>query len=162
MTVKGNLSEELHQNKPFSSLEEEVNLSLLHTADALSSRLSALFKGHGISATQYNVLRILRGAGESGLRCNEIGERMITRDSDITRLLDRMEKAGLIARRRDAQDRRAVITELSAKGASLLGQLDAPVAQLNMKLLSHLSREQLETARDLLELMRHPPLAMEG
>jgi DNA-binding MarR family transcriptional regulator len=156
MNNKNHLAAEIHQSKPFSSLEEEVSLSLLRTTDAWNAQTAVLFKNHGLSATQYNVLRILRGAGETGLRCNEIGERMITRDSDITRLLDRMERAELIARERDTRDRRAVITRISAKGLALLATLDEPVARLNRQLLAHLSQEQLLGALALLDRMRQP------
>src|SRR4029079_5455628 len=98
--MAGRLQKEIQQTRPFGSLEEEAFLGLQRTADALARRAYDVLKPSGLSATQYNVLRILRGAGEAGLACGEIGERMITRDPDITRLLDRLEARHLIARAR--------------------------------------------------------------
>src|SRR6266478_1928499 len=92
------LQEELKQNVPFTSREQEAYLSLLRTADALQSRVEAKLKEFGLTGTQYNALRILRGAGEDGIPCSDIAERMITRDPDITRLLDRLQKRGLVER----------------------------------------------------------------
>jgi DNA-binding MarR family transcriptional regulator len=148
------VAEEIKQSKAFSSLEEEVHLALLRTADAASSRAAALFKAHGISPTQYNVLRILRGAGPKGLRCSEIGERMITHDPDITRLLDRMDAAGMIERVRSEQDRRVVLTSITSHGLEILRQLDRPVADLHKELLSHLGERKLRTLLNLLDEAR--------
>jgi len=147
---KSKIAAEIKQRKPFSSLEEEANIALMRTADVLASRAGALFKAHGISPTQYNVLRILRGAGADGHRCSEIGERMITRDPDITRLLDRMEKSGLIARTRGEKDRRVVITRITPKGLELLRELDRPVIEFNKRALGHMGKRKL---RSLLALL---------
>src|SRR2546421_11590448 len=106
--MAGKLAREIHQNRPFSSVEQEVFLNVLRTADVLTTKLEAILKPFGLSPTQYNVLRILRGAGEAGLACGRIAERMITRDPDVTRLLDRLENCGLIRRARQTDDRRVV------------------------------------------------------
>ena len=107
---------EIKQRKPFQSLEEETLIALARTSDQLGRQLDSVLKQHGLTGTQYNVLRILRGAGKSGLACSEIGERMVTRDPDITRLLDRMERAGLCTRARDQKDRRVIVVRISSKG----------------------------------------------
>src|ERR1039457_1674682 len=100
--------EEIKQTKPFTSRQQEATLNVLRTADALKRGMDLLLKRHGISSAQYNVLRILRGAGEKGLHCSGIAERLITAEPDVTRLLTRMEKLGLLIRRRDGHDRRVV------------------------------------------------------
>lgn len=154
MTVKSSIATALKQSKPFSSTEEELVLSIQHTADLLGRRLEELLKEYGISGTQFNVMRILRGAGEHGLRCGEIAERMVTRDPDITRLLDRLEKAKYIARERDLQDRRVVITKIKQPGLQLLSRLDGPVRKLNIELLKGCTPEQLRALIDGLDDIR--------
>src|ERR1700720_1696813 len=114
--------------------EEETFLDLLRTTDMLSRGLFRVLKTGGLSATQYNVLRILRGAPE-GLACGEIASRMITRDPDITRLLDRLEKRGLISRRRESTDRRTVMARITPEGLALLNRLDEPVRATHRKQL---------------------------
>src|SRR5229473_973935 len=116
---------------PQPALEERVFVSLMRTTDALSRGGEVLLKPYNLSATQYNILRILRGAGEKGLACREIGCRLITRDPDITRLLDRLESRGLIARAREAQDRRVVKTRIAEEGLRLLAELDQPVREVH-------------------------------
>jgi DNA-binding MarR family transcriptional regulator len=148
------IAEEIKQGRPFTSVEEEVYLALLRTSDALTSCTAALFKAHGVSPTQYNVLRILRGAGPKGLRCSEIGDRMITRDPDITRLLDRMEKAGLIARTRGEDDRREVYTSIASSGLEILRELDRPLAELHRQLLGHMGERKLRSLLSLLDEAR--------
>ncbi|HXZ80419.1 MAG TPA: MarR family transcriptional regulator [Terriglobales bacterium] len=148
------LQGEIKQRKPFVSLEAEVYLNLQRTADALARKEAAVLKPFGLSATQYNVLRILRGAGKAGLPCGEIGERMITRDPDITRLLDRMEKRGLLQRARDSKDRRVVIARILRRGLDLLDELDAPLVGLQKTLLKGLKAEELRTLSELLERAR--------
>jgi DNA-binding MarR family transcriptional regulator len=111
--------------------------------------LVRVLKGEGLSATQYNVLRILRGAPE-GLPCGEIASRMITRDPDVTRLLDRLEKRELIARSREAKDRRTVMTRITPGGLKLLVRLDEPVQAAHRKQLGHLGRERLRALAELL------------
>ena len=130
-------------------LEEEVYLELLRTTDMLSRGVAQLLKSHDLSATQYNVLRILRGAPD-GLLCGEIAERMITRDPDVTRLLDRLEKRKLIERHRDPQDRRAIMGKITRTGLHLLSKLDEPIRQMHRSQLGHLGVERL---RDLSRLL---------
>lgn len=148
------LQTEIKQKKPFQAREEEVFLNLMRTADRLQRRGVFLFKAYDLSLNQYNVLRILRGAGAEGLACGEIGERMITRDPDITRLLDRLEKRDLVNRSRDQGDRRVVTARLTAAGAELLRRLDDPVIQWHRSQLGHLDTNQQETLIHLLELAR--------
>ena len=145
------LQAQLHQGKPFASLEQEVFLNILRTADLLDQGLEAVLKPFALTATQYNDLRILRGAGERGLTCRGIGERMITHDPDVTRLLDRLERRGLIHRRREVQDRRVINTRITPEGLTLLDQLDVSVMELHRHQLRHLGEEQLRTLIDLLE-----------
>ena len=129
--------------------EEAAFLDLWRTTDILSRRLAGVLKTENLSATQYNVLRILRGAPE-GLTCSEIASRMITRDPDITRLLDRLERRGMIARCREAQDRRTVLTRISPDGLLVLGRLDPSVWEAHRKQLGHLGAARLRTLAELL------------
>src|SRR5436305_12506073 len=124
--------------------EEAAFLDLLRTCDLLSRGPGQVLKTEDLSATQYNVLRILRGAPE-GLPCGEIGSRMITRDPDITRLLDRLEKRGLVSRCRETRDRRLVLTSITDAGLKLLAQLDTPVLDAHHLQLGHLGQEKLKT-----------------
>lgn len=133
--------------------EEAVFLELLRTADMLSRLPAQVLKGADLSTTQYNVLRILRGSPE-GLACGEIGNRMITRDPDITRLLDRLEKHGLIARQREASDRRMVMARITAAGLKLLARLDGPVQEAHRSQLGHLGQERLQALTELLRVAR--------
>jgi DNA-binding MarR family transcriptional regulator len=148
------LQAEIKQHKPFESLEEEVYLNLLRTADLLFRRQEYLLKTVDLSPAQYNVLRILRGAEPRGLACREIGERMLTRDPDITRLLDRLEKRKLVVRTRDLEDRRVIFTRVSAKGLETLKQLDQPVAQTCKANLGHMGDKRLRQLCRLLEAAR--------
>ena len=134
--------------------EEAAFLDLLRTTDVLSRRLVHVLKTEDLSATQYNVLRILRGAPE-GLACGEIAGRMITRDPDVTRLLDRLEKRGLISRDRETKDRRTVMARITPEGLTLLSRLDEPVQAAHRKQLGHLGRERLRTLVKLLSLLRN-------
>jgi len=138
-------------------LEEQVFVALAITSDQLARRLEPVLRAADISPTQYNVLRILRGAPE-GLACTEIGNRMISRDPDITRLLDRLEKRGLVSRCRQKSDRRMILTRITQAGLNLLLQLDAPVLDTHRLLLGHLGPEKLLA---LLQLLgeAHPPSA---
>jgi len=148
------LQEELKQTKPFASLEEEVILNLARTAEYVGSRGAEVLKQAELTPTQYNALRILRGAGPEGLTCGEISERMVTKDSDITRLLDRLERRGLISRERPENNRRVVMARITDEGLKLLAELDAPVQESHLKLAGHLGKERLETLNQLLEGMR--------
>jgi DNA-binding MarR family transcriptional regulator len=134
-------------------LEEQVFVNLMLTSDLLARRLEPVLKAAEISPTQYNVLRILRGAPE-GLTCGEVGNRMITRDPDITRLLDRLEKRGLVSRCRETKDRRMVLTRITDAGMKLLEQLDAPVLDAHHLQLGHLGSEKLRNLLKLLEEVR--------
>jgi DNA-binding MarR family transcriptional regulator len=135
------------------SPEEAASIDLFRTADLLSRSPAQLLKSEDLSPTQYNVLRILRGA-PSGLPCGEIAARMITRDPDITRLLDRLAKRGLIARRRETKDRRVVLTRITSEGLELLACLDEPMQQIHRKQLGDLGRNRLKALAELLEAMR--------
>src|SRR6266446_6978491 len=133
--------------------EEALFLDLLRTTDMLSRGLVRVLKTEDLSATQYNVLRILRGSPD-GLPCGEIASRMITRDPDITRLLDRLEKRGLISRRRESKDRRTVMARITADGLKLLTRLDEPVQSAHRKQLGHLGRQRLRALTELLSVAR--------
>ena len=133
--------------------EESAFLDLLRTTDMLSRGLVRILKTEDLSATQYNVLRILRGSPD-GLPCGEIASRMITRDPDVTRLLDRMEKRGLISRFRDTKDRRTVIGKITAEGLKLLAHLDEPIQEVHGKQLGHLGRNRLWALTELLAAAR--------
>ena len=130
-------------------LEELVFLELLRTTDMLSRGIAQVLKEEDLSATQYNVLRILRGAPD-GLACGDIANRMITRDPDVTRLLDRLEKRRLIERGRDPQDRRTVIAKITREGLKLLARLDEPVLRMHRRQLGHLGSERLQNLHLLL------------
>lgn len=150
------LQNELKQAKPFKCLEEATYLGIVRTAAVLEHALTQALKPYGITPTQYNVLRILRGAGADGLCRNEIGERLVTSVPDVTRLLDRMEEMRLIGRQRSASDRRYVTTRLSRQGLELVNQLDARIAAIHRERLGHLSRARLQALCELLDTVRHP------
>jgi DNA-binding MarR family transcriptional regulator len=149
--MKGNI-QSITQHRP-SSREETLFLDLLCTCDLLSRRPAQLLKTEGLSATQYNVLRILRGSPE-GLSCGEIATGMITRDPDVTRLLDRMEKRGLISRSRDKNDRRTVIGRITPEGLKLLARLDEPIQEIHRKQLGHFGRDRMSALTELLSIAR--------
>jgi DNA-binding MarR family transcriptional regulator len=144
------------ENKPWRTAgrEEAAFIDLTRTADMLARPLVQVLKTAELSSTQYNVLRILRGAPD-GLSCGEIANRMITRDPDITRLLDRLEKRDLISRCREAQDRRTVLTRITPRGLELLGSLDEPVQETHRKQLGHLGRQRLKELSELLAACRN-------
>jgi DNA-binding MarR family transcriptional regulator len=133
------------------SLENQIFLALLKTADALGQQAEQVLRSSGLTAAQYNVLRILRGAAPEGLACRVIGERMICHDSDITRLLDRMEKRDLITRERQTEDRRVVKTHVTSQGLALLKTLDQPVRGLHKRQFRHMSAARLKVLAGLLE-----------
>jgi DNA-binding MarR family transcriptional regulator len=140
-------------DRRIGSPEEAVFLELMRTTDMLSRRLAGILKSEDLSSTQYNVLRILRGAPD-GLPCGEIASRMITRDPDVTRLLDRLEKRKLISRCRETKDRRTVMVRITADGVQLLARLDEPVQAGHRKQLGHLGRERLRSLTGLLLVAR--------
>ena len=144
------LRTEIKQNKPFGALEQEVQLNLERTTAVLGHAFAEGLKEYGITPTQYNVLRILRGAGENGLCRNEVRDRLIAQVPDVTRLLDRLEESGLIERERSTTDRRLVSTRITTAGLALLKKLDEPVLDLHRRLLGHLSEKELSTLNELL------------
>ena len=148
------LQVELKQKIPFTNREQEAYLSLMRTADALQTQIEAQLKEFGLTGTQYNALRILRGAGPEGLPCREIGERMITRDPDITRLLNRLEDRGLVERTRASHDRRVIYGKITAAGLKLLRTMDNPIEKHGREILRHVGQEKLKQLIDLLELVR--------
>jgi DNA-binding MarR family transcriptional regulator len=148
------VQDEIRQSKPFAQLETEALIALELTADRLMAEGAQLLKTWDLSPTQYNVLRILRGAEPDGLACGRIGERMVTHDPDITRLLDRLEKRGMVERRRDGNDRRVITTRITAAGLDLLEQLDQPVENFNRQRLGHLGPQRLRMLIELLEQVR--------
>ena len=141
------------KTRKIGSREESAFLDLLRTTDMLSRSLVQVLKNEEVSPTQYNVLRILRGAPD-GLACGEIGNRMITRDPDITRLLDRMEKRELISRCRETRDRRTVLVRITPAGLELLGRLDHPVQEAHRAQLGHLGEKRLKQLGELLAACR--------
>ena len=157
LSMSPTLRHDLRQRKPFASLQQEAHLNIVRTATTLQDAVDALLKPYGISGTQYNVLRILRGAEPAGLCRNELRDRLLTRMPDVTRLLDRMETAGLVARTREQHDRRLVATAITPEGRRLVDELDAPMAMLHQQRLGHLSATQLSTLVDLLTLVRERP-----
>jgi DNA-binding MarR family transcriptional regulator len=159
--MSGKLLREVKQTRPFSSPEEEAALNVHRTAALLDEAWAAAFRERELTATQYNVLRILRGAGSGGLPCGEIAARMVRRDPDVTRLLDRLAARGLLSRSRSAGDRRVVLAHIAPAGLLLLDGLEGPVRDLPKRLFGHLGRKRLGLLIDLLEEARTPP-AEEG
>jgi DNA-binding MarR family transcriptional regulator len=148
--MRRRLRDEIKQGKPFDTLEQEALLSIERTAAVLMHAFADSLKPHDITPTQYNVLRILRGAGPEGLCRNEIRDRLVAQVPDVTRLLDRMEENGLVARERAESDRRLVTTRITREGLALLKRLDAPVAASHRRQLGHLSASQLRSLIALL------------
>ncbi len=155
--MAGKILAELQQTKPFRHLEEEVFLNIQRTADVMMQELHDVLRPFGLSITQYNVLRILRGAGDCGVTCKDIASRMITRDPDITRLLDRLEKRALLTRTRAREDRRFVTIRITAEGLVLLKELDEPIAQKQLEMMKHLAHDRLGELIDILERVRDWP-----
>ena len=149
------LREEIRQNKPFNSREQEALLSVVRTSADLMDRFEIFLRPYGITATQYNVLRILRGAEPEGLCRNELRDRMLTRMPDVTRLLDRMEEAGLVERTRDSDDRRMVTSRITKRASQLLATLDPLVIENEKHFFSGISQDQIQTLIDVLEAIRH-------
>jgi DNA-binding MarR family transcriptional regulator len=135
--------------------EEDVYLNMLRTVERLSRGVAETLAGADLTPTQYNALRILRGAGDAGASCTEVSERMVTKDSDVTRLLDRLDARGLISRGREAADRRRVVTRITDEGLRVLADLDAPVAETHHRQLGHLGDRRLATLDALLRAARN-------
>ena len=142
------LSEKMGMRRSFDSLVQEAMLNLLRSSDLMQIAFTRLFRAHSLSSPQYNILRILRGEGGDGLPCLEIASRMITCVPDITRLIDRLDRAGLVRRERSEADRRVIRVALTEEGRAVLDRLDGPVEELHRRLLGHL------TAGELVELSR--------
>jgi DNA-binding MarR family transcriptional regulator len=145
---------EISQEQPFSSPEEEVLLNVLRTSDWLQRAFNRKARDWGVTSTQYNVLRILRGAQPRGLTCSAIGDRMITAEPDITRLLSRLKTLKFVRQQRDPHDRRVVWTRISESGLKLLREMDPVILQAPVELLGHLNRVELAEFIRLLELAR--------
>lgn len=162
------LKSEIAQGPPFSSAEEEALLNLFRTADCLQRAFQRKTRNWAVTPTQYNVLRILRGARPQGLTCSAIGSRMITAEPDITRLLARLKKNGLIRQQRNRHDRRVVWTQISAAGLELLGEMDPSIRLIPGELLGHMDGAELAELIRLLELARmhseetQTPVSCEG
>ncbi len=136
--------------KPSKLREEEVFIHLTRAQALLSRAIEALFKGHRLTPATYNILRILRGSGPDGLPCSQISERMLTAVPDVTRLIDRLVRLGLVVRYRTETDRRLVFQRLTPQGYALLAEMDSPLRQIHRDQLGHLSIDELETLENLL------------
>ena len=143
------LQREVNKRNPFDAPEQEATLNILRTADRLSAAFDELFRRHGITGPQYNVLRILRGHGRP-IPSQQIGRELLTRVPDVTRLVDRLEKAGLVERARTTTDRRVVLVSITPRGLKLLEELDRPVLDLHRAQLRHLTRDELAELNRLL------------
>ena len=149
------LQQELKKKRPFDLPEQEAALNLMRTCDQLQIRFTRLFREYGVTPSQYNILRILRGEGKP-LPILEVAERTVTVVPGITGLIDRLEKAGLVNRLRCQKDRRIIYVALTDKGTKILADLDQPVSALHRKLLGHLSQAELRELNRLLEKVREP------
>ena len=162
------LKSEIAQQRPFASLAEEALLNLMRTADCVDRTAQRSTKRWGITSTQYNVLRILRGAHPDGLTCSAIGDRMIAADPDITRLLGRLKTLKLVRQHRDKRDRRVVWTHISPSGLELLAEMDPTIRHMPEEILGHLNQAELNEFVRLLELARaycqeaHLPVRCDG
>lgn len=148
------LQKELRQSRPFHSIYQEAALSVLKTADVIRRDVTKQLESYDLTAQQYNVLRILRGAGKEGLPTLSIGERLIEETPGMTRLLDRLEAKGLVRRERCEQDRRQVLCYLTAEGTALLARLDPAVGETEKTLAGRLTESEAETLVELLEKLR--------
>lgn len=148
------LQAELKQHKPFRSLKEEALVSIVRTSAVLEHAFEAALKPHGITVTQYNVLRILRGSEPQGLCRSEIAERLVRQAPDVTRLLDRLEDAKLIARQRGGEDRRYVVTRITRAGLALLTDIERQIDAIHSEQIGHLDEPQLRKLISLLAAVR--------
>jgi DNA-binding MarR family transcriptional regulator len=152
--LSGKIQTEIRVSRADLEAEVEAFLNIQRTAELHIGQLTQLLRPHGLSHAQYNVLRILRGAGAQGLPCGEIANRMISRDPDITRLIDRMEQRGWVTRSRSAQDRRVVTVSILPSALETLASLDAPVAELHKSQFALLDSGRIATLIALLEELR--------
>jgi len=148
------LAREIKQTRKFPSIEGEAGLNILRTSEVLYDRLNTPLKKLELTFTQYNVLRILRGAGSQGVTCSQLAERMIVRDPDVTRLLDRLEKKGLVERHRSEKDRRVLVVKISPAGLELLQTADHPVREAMNSSMQKLKKETLLLLIEALEKVR--------
>lgn len=151
-----NLQQELGKKNPFELPEEESYLNLLRTAEALTEQYRTLLSSHGLSEPQYNALRIVAARGEKGIPSQAIAADMVTKDPDMTRLVDRLEKAGLVDRHRCEQDRRRIWVRITPKGSAMLTKLKRPLQQKHHEVLGHLGTGKLARLSKLLFEARHP------
>jgi DNA-binding MarR family transcriptional regulator len=153
-TEPSQLQQELQQTRPFESLAHEAVLGVLRTADQLKRRLIEVLEAQGVSTQQYNVLRILRGAGSQGIPTLEIGDRMIERSPGITRLIDRLEERGWADRLRCASDRRVVYCRITDSGLALLDSLDRPMQEIDAVIMQPLEEQEQRLLIGLLDRVR--------
>ena len=153
----GKLAREIRQTKPFFSREEEAFLNLGRTFEFLQARVAGLLKQHDLSPVQYNMLRILRGAGSEGVTCTEACERMLSPDPDITRLMDRMEARKLLRRARSREDRRVVVSWITPDGLALTNAIDEPLAELFKAIVGRVGKSRLKDLIETLEQLREGP-----
>lgn len=156
------IEREIRQTRPFASRGAEALVGLVHTADVIKRRFESVFGPHGITGQQYNVLRILRGAGKAGLPTLDIADRMIEQAPGITRLIDRLERRGWVRRERGDEDRRVVRCHISAAGLKLLDRLDAPVLAFDKGAVSALKGAELGRLIELLDRIRAAPEGAAG
>lgn len=152
--MAGRLQHEIQQKKPFRSVAAEAYLNVIRTADMLVREADRTLKPLGLTTTQYNVLRILRGSGEEGATCSQIGERLVTADPDVTRLLDRLESRQLIERRRSSSDRRVVLTVISREGLALLDVAEEPMRDFENLYFGNVPKTKLRDLITTLEEVR--------
>jgi DNA-binding MarR family transcriptional regulator len=155
--MAGRLVKEIQQTKPYTLLEEEALVNLGRTFEVVQQRVSETLKPHQLTPTQYNVLRILRGAGSDGVTCSQVSERMVNHDPDITRLLDRLEARKLVQRERSRDDRRVVITRITKSGLELVNSLDEPIKTLAREQFRGIAKEKIQQLIDILETVRSGP-----
>ncbi|MFN3167546.1 MAG: MarR family winged helix-turn-helix transcriptional regulator [Phycisphaeraceae bacterium] len=161
--MTANLQRDLKKKHGFDSPEQEAYLNLARTHATLAGPFARLFKEHGLSEPAYNILRVLRGVrrhpeqGRDALPCGEVGERLVTRVPDVTRLIDRLVNAGLVERTRGEEDRRVVLARITTEGLALLRRMDRPVMDLHARCLSRLSRAEIKQLNALLEKARPGP-----
>jgi DNA-binding MarR family transcriptional regulator len=161
-TNPSSLQRELNKRRPFESLEQEALLSILRAASQLSAPFEQLFREYGLSNPMFNALRIIRSGGPRGRMCSEISSDLVSRVPDVTRLVDRLEKAGLATRARCKDDRRAIFVTITARGSEALSAIDGPLMKLHQEVLGHLSSQELTQMCDLLAKARAPLNAKNG
>lgn len=155
--TKSALQRLLQQTRPFASIEQEVYLALQVAAQRVAAPWAAYLKAHGgLTANQYNVLRILRGAGGAEMACGDVAGRMISRDPDVTRLIDRLARRGLVDRHRDAADRRVVRVSITEEGKAMLAALDRSARTVPLEILRRLDHAKLASLRGLLNELLEP------